>query len=42
MVVVPPEVDELTDEENIEDEMIGNTHVNDIAGTAEILHDEDN
>jgi hypothetical protein len=35
-------VDELTDEENIEDEMIGNTHVNDIAGTAEIFHEEDN
>jgi hypothetical protein len=25
MVAVPPEVDELTDEEDIEDEMIGNT-----------------
>jgi hypothetical protein len=31
---VPPGVEELTDEENIEDEMIGNTHVNYIAGTA--------
>jgi hypothetical protein len=41
MVAVPPEVDKLTDEENIEDEMI-NTHVNDIAGTAEIFHEEDN
>jgi hypothetical protein len=38
MVAVPPEVDELTDEENVEDEMIGNTHVNDIGGTAEIFH----
>jgi hypothetical protein len=37
MVPVPPEVDELTDEENIENEIIGNTHVNDIAGTAEIF-----
>jgi hypothetical protein len=42
MVTVPPEVDELTDEENIEDEMIGNTHVNNTAGTAEIFHEEDN
>jgi hypothetical protein len=31
MVAVPPEVDNLTDKENIEDEMIGNTHVNGIA-----------
>jgi hypothetical protein len=42
MVAVPPEVDELTDEENIEHEIIGNTHVNDIADTAEIVHEEDN
>jgi hypothetical protein len=41
MVAVPPEVDELTNEENIEDEMIGNTQVNDIADTAEIFYEED-
>jgi hypothetical protein len=42
IIAVPPEVDELTDEENVEDEMVGNTRVNDIAGTAEIFHEEDN
>ena len=41
MIALPPEVDELTDEENIEDDMIGNSHVTDIAGTTEILHTED-
>jgi hypothetical protein len=42
VVAVPPEVDELTHEENVEDEMIGNTNVNDNAGTAEIFHEGDN
>jgi hypothetical protein len=42
MVAVPPEVDELADEENIEDEIVWNTHVNDIAGTTQIFHEEDN
>jgi hypothetical protein len=40
MVAMPPEVGELADEENREDEMIGNTHINDIAGRAEIFHEE--
>ena len=42
VIAVPPELDELTDEENIEDDLIGNTHVSDIAGSTEVFHEERN
>lgn len=37
---IPPEVDNLTDEENIDDDVIGETDnlPSDLAGTFEILH----
>ena len=42
VIAVPPELDELTDEENIEDDLIGNTHVSDISGATEVFHEERN